>query len=133
LQSGNTAAFSIHFFSANQMTLQAAGGSVPEGAVVIRPDTEQRSTVETGRWYRLELLVERLAGDEWRARLWVDGELYLDSSNGYTTFSGQHFTHLPFADSGISFVQISPTWGGVDFEKLREDFYWFDHLYVSAR
>lgn len=130
--SGNTA-FSIHFFAANQITLQAAGTSVPEGAVQIRPNTGGSPDIRSGRWYRLELLLEHLAADEWRARLWIDGRLYLDSARGYTTSGGQQLTRLPFATSGIDLIQISPTWGGIEFDKLQEDFFWFDHLYVSGR
>ena len=84
-----------------------------------------RPSVQPGDWHRIEWYVK----DESRAgaadgiiRWWIDGAL------------AGSYDDLRFPDAaGFAEYQMSPTWGGVGDVKRQEDYYRFDHTYISTR
>jgi hypothetical protein len=53
-------------------------------------------------------------------RWWLDGILIGNYSNA------------SFPGKALSEFQFSPTWGGTGDTKTQQDYYWFDHAYISG-
>jgi hypothetical protein len=81
--------------------------------------------VQLGQWHRVEVYVKMSTTSVTQdgiVRWWVNGT----QVGNYTT---ANFNPLrPFVE-----LKISPTWGGNTGEqKTEEDFFWFDHAYISV-
>lgn len=80
--------------------------------------------VTLGEWHRIEWQVTyHTASDPPNGvvRWWLDGELVGD------------YRDVLFPTEPLGQFQLSPTWGGVDGVKSQDDFFWYDHVYVSGR
>lgn len=129
-------AVSIHYFGATELDLQP----VPEAGLAswaagrIRHNGRAPRKIVGGRWYRLELLLEKKTGAYWRARLWVDGKLYIDSDDGgVAADNGNPHAPLVLTESGYDYAEIASIWGGMGSKKTKDDYMWWDHFYVSVR
>jgi hypothetical protein len=81
--------------------------------------------VVLGQWHRIEMHVKYdsyYGARDGFIRWWVNGTLVGDHR-------GLGFPN----DAGFAEFQLSPTWGGVGGTKSRDDFYWYDHVYLSRR
>jgi hypothetical protein len=79
--------------------------------------------VQLGTWHRVELYVKHSTTPTSRdgiIRWWMDGVL----CGNYTTVN-----YSP--DPWVEF-QFSPTWGGVGDVKSKTDYFWYDHVHISA-
>lgn len=79
--------------------------------------------VVLGQWHRIELYVKystTATSADGIVRWWLDGALVGNYSNA--SFPGD-----PLAE-----FQFSPTWGGTGDTKTEQDYYWFDHVYMST-
>lgn len=81
--------------------------------------------VVLGKWHRIEMYLKYDsyygAGDG-VIRWWVNGILV-----------GNH-VGLSFPnDAGFREFQLSPTWGGISASKAQQDYFWYDHVYLSRR
>ena len=105
--------------------LRAITQGMPSGGQAYLTQNVRVMPVELGEWHRIELYLRYQsspgAGDA-VIRWWVNGLLVGDHSN--LTFP---------SDGGFREFQLSPTWGGVNGSKNQEDFFWFDHVYLSRR
>lgn len=79
--------------------------------------------VKLGVWHRVEVYVKHSTTPTSRdgiIRWWIDGVL----AGNYTTVN---YSQAPWAE-----FSFSPTWGGTGDIKRQTDFYWYDHVYLSA-
>lgn len=87
------------------------------------PNVAARPVVP-GTWHRIEWLLAyntTTGPANGIVRWWLDGELI-----------GDH-TDVPFPESPLAEYKLSPTWGGVGEVKSQDDYYRFDHIYISGR
>lgn len=79
--------------------------------------------IRPGAWHRIEWHLKyesRPGAADGVVRWWVDGAL------------AGSYTDLRFPDAaGFAEYQLSPTWGGVGDVKRQNDYYRFDHTYLS--
>lgn len=79
--------------------------------------------VQLGTWHRIEVYVKHSTTSTSRDGIiqwWMDGIL----CGNYTTVN---YSDAPWAE-----FSFSPTWGGTGDVKLETDYYWYDHVYLSA-
>ena len=81
--------------------------------------------VALGAWHRVEWYIKYATlplGSDGVVKWWLDGVL-----------QGEHHDLQTPADTGFETLKLSPTWGGAEqVSKTEEDFFWFDHVYMSA-
>ena len=81
--------------------------------------------VVLGQWTRIELHMKydsSFGARDGFIRWWINGVLV-----------GNH-AGLGFPnDAGFHEFQLSPTWGGLNATKSRDDFFWYDHVYLSRK
>jgi hypothetical protein len=80
--------------------------------------------VTLGDWHRIEWLVvmsSREGAADGICRWWLDGRLQGD------------YTQLRFPAKTFTEYKLSPTWGGVGDQKLRDESFLFDHIRLSGR
>lgn len=81
--------------------------------------------VVLGQWHRIEVHAKYdsyYGARDGFIRWWVNGILV-----------GSH-TGLGFPnDAGFREFQLSPTWGGLGGTKAQQDYYWYDHVYLSRK
>jgi hypothetical protein len=80
--------------------------------------------IEDDRWYQFELYEKMSSG--WGVadgvlKVWLDGELIL-SDDAYVTY-----------DTWVSELHWNPVWGGSGGVKPKDEYYWYDGIYASAR
>ena len=83
-----------------------------------------RIPVSLGTWHRLEwLIVYNTTNDPPNGicRWWMDGQLIGDYYN------------LRFPAAPLTEYKLAPVWGGIGDAKQELDYYWYDHVHVSAR
>ena len=88
----------------------------------LRPNVSS-GNVTMGEWHRLEWLVEyNTSGANGIVRWWVDGQLVGD------------YRDVTFPAGGFDEYKLSPTWGGMGgINKLKNDYFWFDHVTIGSR
>ena len=127
-------AVSLHYFAADHFDFQPVplNGIPGWWAGRIRPLSGTPKIVG-GRWYKVEMLLERQSGDYWRARLWVDGSLYIDSDvTGVDADNGRN-EPLRLVNAGYNYAEIASIWGGMGSTKTKTDYMWWDHVYMSGK
>jgi hypothetical protein len=84
--------------------------------------TVTQTPMSPGAWHRIELYLTWSTAGEGVVRLWVDGILQVDR-NDVNWLNGTGFGRL----------HINPIWGGVGSTKLQNDFFEYDHVYISTQ
>lgn len=82
--------------------------------------TVAQTPVTVGAWHRIELYLSWSPTGTGVVRLWLDGVLQTDVSN-VRWQNGAGFERL----------SITPVWGGIGGTKQRDDYFYYDHVYVS--
>jgi hypothetical protein len=79
--------------------------------------------ISLGEWHQVEIYFRQSTTEtsmDGTLRWWLDGELVGDHDN--VNFVADDFQHF----------ELAPTWGGIGEVKTQDDFYWFDHVRISA-
>jgi len=87
------------------------------------PPNVDPGRVTMGEWHRIEWLVELntpgIANGV--VRWWLDGRLVGD------------YRDVTFPNLKLDNFKLSPTFGGIGGAKAREDFVWYDHVFIAWR
>jgi len=79
--------------------------------------------ISLGQWYRVEVYLKHSTTPTSRngiVRWWLNGVLV-----------GSH-TSVNFSSGPWTEFQLNPTWGGTGQTKSQTDYYWYDHVHLSA-
>jgi hypothetical protein len=89
----------------------------------LRPNVN-KIPVTLGDWHKIEWLVQSNSSAgvaDGVVKWWMDGVLI------------GNYTDVLFPQEKMEEYKLSPTWGGVGEEKNKDDYFWFDNLYLSTK